>query len=133
MEKNHPGHKKAYYSLVLVFLLVTSLALTLKGKLQAAGMDTTILVAGNLLLFLIFLVSMFLNLRAVNHQSTHVFMRNVYSGMLLKLFGVAIAAFIYIYLEREWVNKAALFTCMFLYFVYTIIELRVVLKMTKTH
>ena len=121
-----------YLAMVLVFVVINLLVFALSGKLGNAGVDTTVLLVGNLVLFLIFLVSLLLHLKTVGNQSTHVFMRNVYSGMLLKLFGGATAAFVYIYLARDGVNKPALFACMFLYFLYTILELRVVLSKTKS-
>jgi hypothetical protein len=45
--------------------------------------------------------------------------RNVYSGMLLKLFACAAGAFVYIITDGN-VNKPALFVCLFLYLLYTI-------------
>ena len=118
--------------MVLVFLVINGLVFALGSTLKNAGVDTAVLLVGNLVLFLIFLVSLLLHLNSAGSQSTHVFMRNVYSGMLLKLFGGATAAFLYIYLARDGVNKPALFACMFLYFLYTILELKVVLSKTKS-
>jgi len=50
---------------------------------------------------------------------------------MIKLFICVIAALIYIFLFRKDVNRAALFTCMGLYLIYTFIEVSVLTKMLK--
>ncbi|KYP13581.1 hypothetical protein, partial [Flavihumibacter sp. CACIAM 22H1] len=127
MEKKRPDSRKAMLPLVLVFIVINTALLLFSTRLAETGLDVTVLMTANCLLFLIFFVSLWLHLRSMANSSTHVFMRNMYSGMLLKLFGGAIAAFIYIYLFRDKVNKPALFGSMAIYVLYTIIELRSVL------
>lgn len=132
MENNRPNARKALIPLVLVFILINSGLLFTRTSLTEMGLDVSVLMTANILLFLIFFISLWLHLRSMANSSTHVFMRNMYSGMLLKLFGGAIAAFVYIYLFREKVNKPALFGSMAIYILYTIIELRSVLKQSKS-
>ncbi|WP_290792222.1 hypothetical protein [Flavihumibacter sp. UBA7668] len=132
MENNRPNARKALIPLVLVFILINSVLLFFRARLSDMGLDVSVLMTANILLFLIFFISLWLHLRSMANSSTHVFMRNMYSGMLLKLFGGAIAAFVYIYLFREKVNKPALFGSMAIYVLYTVIELRSVLKQSKS-
>jgi hypothetical protein len=132
MENNRPNARKALIPLVLVFILINSALLFSRSSLTEMGLDVSVLMTANILLFLIFFISLWLHLRSMANSSTHVFMRNMYSGMLLKLFGGAIAAFVYIYLFRDKVNKPALFGSMAIYVLYTIIELRSVLKQSKS-
>ncbi len=47
---------------------------------------------------------------------------------MVKLFACAGAAFIYILLSEKNLNKPALFASMFLYLVYTFVELSVIMK-----
>lgn len=131
MEKSPVSTRKAILPLLVVFVFVNLLLIALQHRLTTMGLDVTVLLYSNLILFGIFFISLLLHLKSMANTSTHAFMRSVYSGMLLKLFGGAIAAFIYIYLFREKVNKPALFGSMALYMVYTIIELRAVLTQSK--
>ncbi|HEY8397859.1 MAG TPA: hypothetical protein VIK80_07960 [Flavihumibacter sp.] len=132
MEKKTNSSLRHLLPLTLFFVLTSAIFFGMEASLRSMGMDVTVLMVSNLILFLIFLLSLWLHLRSMETASTAAFMRNVYSGMLLKLFGGAIAAFIYIYLFRDKVNKPALFGSMALYVLYTIIELRTVLRKTKT-
>ncbi|KIC94156.1 hypothetical protein OI18_14340 [Flavihumibacter solisilvae] len=118
--------------MLIVFLVVNGLLLVFRQRMDGLGVDTAILLTGNLILFVIFLLSFVMHARSAENSSTPAFLRSVYGGMLLKLFGGATAAFVYIFLFRDKVNKPALFGCMFLYMLYTFIELRVVLKKSKT-
>ena|SRR5688572_20768113 len=132
MEKKTARIRPDLLPLLIVFLVVNGLLLVFRQRMDGLGVDTGILLTGNLILFVIFLISLLMHARSAESSSTQAFLRSVYGGMLLKLFGGAIAAFIYIYLFREKVNKPALFGCMFLYMLYTFLELRVVLKKSKT-
>jgi hypothetical protein len=51
--------------------------------------------------------------------------------MMVKLFACIIAAFIYIATAKDGVNKAALFTLMGLYLVYTFIEVGILTKLLR--
>ena len=64
-------------------------------------------------------------------KTRNCFLRKAYSGILLKLFACAAAAFIYILAAGDNLNKSALFICMGLYLVYTFIEIRVILKQSQ--
>lgn len=132
MEKKRTDSRKALLPLLLFFIAVNGLLIVFQQRLASAGLDTSVMLVANLILFGIFFISLWLHLRSMANSSTHVFMRNMYSGMLLKLFGGALAAFVYMYLNRNNVNKPALFGAMALYVVYTIIELRSVLKQSKS-
>lgn len=132
MENSRPSALRALLPIIIVFLIINGVLLIWNKRLEASGVDTSILQLGNLLLFTIFLLSTVLQHKAMADKSTQLFLRNVYGGMMLKLFGCAMAAFIYIYLARDGVNKPALFGCMFLYMVYSAIELRIVLKKSKS-
>ena len=131
MEKNTARIRPDLLPLLIVFLVVNGILLVFRQRMDGLGVDTGTLLTGNVILFIIFLISFLLHARSFANASTQAFLRSVYGGMLLKLFGGAIAAFIYIYLFRDKVNKPALFGCMFLYMLYTFIELRVVLKKSR--
>lgn len=122
---------KSFAPVTIFFVILTSLLLTFRKTLTAKGFDVDVVLIGNILLFLITLFSFVLGLKGLNDPNPHAFVRTVMGGMMLKLFTCIIAAFIYIYLSDGAVNKAALFSCMGLYLVYTFMEVTQLLKMMK--
>ena len=84
-----------------------------------------------MLLCVVSLASLLLYQRAMAHPTTMGFLRNTYSGLFLKLLVCAIAVILYVFLNREHVNKPGLFTCIFLYFIYTLLEMRSLMQWNK--
>jgi F0F1-type ATP synthase assembly protein I len=92
--------------------------------------DSDILLIGNIVLFLATMVSFILYTRSLKNNQPQAFLRYIYSGMFLKMIICLFAAFIYI-ATTDNVNKPALFGCMFLYFVYTFVEVSILLRLSK--
>jgi hypothetical protein len=69
--------------------------------------------------------------RALEHKNVQTFLRLVYGSFLMKFFVLAFAAIIYIAIYKKDTNIPALFGCFGLYFIYTFIELRTVMKQSK--
>lgn len=123
---------KIYSPLLFLFLSLTALFLILQFTLPgASGVSFPVLHIGNLLLFIVGWVSIGMSSAALHHKSVQVFLRLVYGSFLLKFFILAAGAIIYIFLYRKNINKPALFGCFGLYFIYTFIEVRSVLKQSK--
>ena len=128
MEKN----KRSILFPIIIFFLVTNVFfLTGKSFIERKGFDQSVLIIGNLILFVVTLLSFLLNKKNISAQNPNVFVRGVTLGTMLKLFVFAIAAFIYIYLFRSQLNKPALLTCMALYFIYTLMEVSILTKLLK--
>ncbi len=135
---NRKGHlkkikmfNKSRMPLVIIFLIVGALILVLRNFLEQHGFDWQVLSGGNVIIYLVTVVSMHLLSQGLNAANTQVFLRNTYGGILVKLFACAAAAFIYIFIARKSLNKAALFACMGLYLVYTFAELSIILKQSN--
>lgn len=95
------------------------------------GFDPDVLIIGNLLVVIITLVSYLVLNRGMRSTNPHSFVRAIYGSFILKFFVIAITAFVYIMIAKKNVNKASLITCMFLYLIYTFIEVSVLTKMMK--
>lgn len=119
--------KKGYLPVVFLFVVISAVALVLKDKFLAAGIDPWVLLGGNAVLFIITLISMTMNNAAMQHSNTQGFMRNVYGGFMLKFFLVIIAVVLYVVLAKP-INKPALFICLGLYLFYTFFGTRTVLQ-----
>jgi hypothetical protein len=119
---------KTVIPLVIVFIITAGLIFIFRGFLETRGFDWLVLSGGNLFVYLVTAVSMHMLSRGLNAPETNAFLRNAYGGIMVKLFACAGAAFIYILLSGKNLNKPALFACMFLYLVYTFVELSLIMK-----
>jgi hypothetical protein len=122
---------RTFTSIIFLFLALTAVFFLLWIFNKNSGVDYRVLMGGNLLLFIIGMISLKMNAGAMKHQNTQGFLRLVYGAFLLKFFVLAIAAFIYIAVFKKAINKPGLFGCFGLYFIYTFIEMRSVLKLSK--
>lgn len=122
---------KPFLPIIIFFITLNGFFISGKNMLARWGVDQDVVIWGNLLLFLITLFSFLLGQRGLKNPNPHAFVRSVYSGMMLKLFVCVIAAFIYIAMFRDALNKPALFTCMGLYLVYTFMEVSILMKLLR--
>lgn len=122
---------KAVRPILLTFVILNGLFIALRSTLQRWETDQSVLIMGNLLIFVIILVSFFLLYRAIQSPNPQVFVRAMYGSFLVKFFLLAIAAFVYIQVTKKDVNKQALFACVGLYFLYTFMEISALMKLLK--
>ena len=122
---------KSFLPIVVIFVILNGFFIAGKSMLARWGVDQEVVIIGNLLLFVISIVSFLLGLRGLKNPNPHAFVRSVYTSMMLKLFICIIAAFIYISMYRDNINKPALFTCMGLYLLYTFVEVSILTKLLK--
>ncbi len=130
-EANKTGTLKTFLPILVVFVLVNIIPVVFSGFIAKVQIDQSVLIVGNLVLFAVTIVSFLLYRNAMIAGNTHGFIKNVYGGLFLKFFVCIIAAFIYIYNVREAVNKAGVFCLMFLYLVYTFLEISILMKNSK--
>src|SRR5258708_11875495 len=116
---------------IILFIVLNSLFISGRNFLERIGADQSVLIAGNLVLFAATLLSFFFARRGLKSENQQAFVRSVYVSIMVKLFICIIAALIYIFLFRKDLNKPALFTCMGLYLVYTLLEVSILTKLLK--
>ena len=119
---------KSVTPLVVVFLVVALVILFTRTYLQQYNINWQVLSGANLFLYLVTMASLHLLTGGMKAANTQLFLRKAYSGILLKLFGCAGAAFVYILVAGKNLNKNALLISMGLYLLYSFIENRIVLK-----
>jgi len=117
--------------MLLVFILLNVFLITARQLIVKKGADQEVLVVGNLLLFVVSVVTFLITYRSLQSSNPNSFVRAMYGGFIIKFFAVAIAAFIYIMSTNKNVNKPALIACMLLYVVYTFIEVKTLLGLLK--
>lgn len=124
------SRQKPWVPIVLVYIISNGLIFFSKRWAPNAKIDTDVLMIGNTVLLIATLVSFVLYTRSLKHNQPQAFLRYIYSGMFIKMLICLFAAFIYIASVSN-VNKPALFGCMFLYFVYTFMEVSILLRLSK--
>jgi hypothetical protein len=122
---------KTIWPLVILFLAIALVVLIFRNFLQSNGIDWQVVSGGNLIIYIITIVSLHLLTKGLTASNTPKFLGNAFGGILFKLMACAIAAFIYIFIARKDINKAGLFICMGLYLVYSFVEMKIIMKQTK--
>lgn len=116
--------RKAFIPVIALFTILTAFFIIGKNLLTRWEADQNILLIGNVILFLVTLLSFTTASKGIDAKNPHAFVRSVYGSIMIKLFLFIIAAFIYIAIYKKDLNKPALFTLMGLYLVYTFVEVR---------
>jgi len=116
---------------LLLFIILTALFVSAKSLLTRRNVDQDVLIVGNLLLMIVTLLSYLMLYRGMQSANPHAFVRAMYLSFIVKFFIIVLAAALYILIAQSKVNKPALIICLFLYLVYTFIEVSVLTKLMK--
>jgi hypothetical protein len=116
---------------LILFIILTALFISAKSFFGRYNIDQDVLIAGNMLLAIVTVLSYLMLLRGIRSTNPHSFVRAMYLSFIVKFFIIVAAAGIYVVIAGSEVNKAALIICMFLYLVYTFIEVSVLTKLMK--
>lgn len=117
--------------IILLFAIVNGFLLSGRSMLEKWSVDRDVLIIGNLLLFVVALLSFWLGQRGLHSNNVQSFIRSIYSSFIAKFFILIVAAFVYIMITKKNVNKPALIACMCLYLIYTFLEVSILMKMAK--
>lgn len=118
-------------AVILVFVLLNGFFVVGNSLLLSWHADQAVLIGGNLILFIVTVVSYLLTSRSFSSPNPNAFVRAMYGSFMIKLFVCAIAAFAYIMSAKKEVNKPALFICLGLYAIYTTMEVAALMKLLK--
>lgn len=122
---------KPFRPVFILFVILSAFFVVSKNLLDKWGVDRDVLIIGNLLLIIVTLVSYLVLCKGLNASNPNSFVRAMYGSFILKFFVIALSAFIYILVAKKDVNKPALIACMFLYLLYTFLEVSVLTKLLK--
>jgi hypothetical protein len=123
--------KKTTYVFVLLFLMIQGVLTLSRTWLLSHEVNVTILSGANFLLFLVTIFSASLTANSFTNPNLQASVRAVMLSFMIKFFVLALAAFIYIYIQRKAVNLPALYGAAFLYVLYTGVEVRLLLRALK--
>lgn len=122
---------KAFLPITLIFLITSSFFVTGRSLLTKWGVDTDVLIIGNILLILLTAFSFYQHTKALRNKNIHAFLRMIKGSMLIKMGVCGVAALIYILASGKKVNSGGVLGFMFLYFLYTLTEAAIVMKLSK--
>ena len=119
--------------LPILWVFVVSCVLIVLGRSALADwkVDFRVLLGGNVLLFGVTTFSFYLYSKALRNNNPHAFVRMMYGSLIIKLFACLIATFIYASLVGRLVNRNGIFGCFGFYILYTWLEVRVLMQMSK--
>jgi len=124
-------NRKAFFPIVLLFIILNGLILTFKTFLENHGFDREFLIWANLFLFFISIGGFLLQRKGLQSPNPQAFVRGMYASMMFKMFICMIVVLIYVFLFRSKINKPGLFTAMGLYIVYTVVEVTALMKVAR--
>ena len=85
---------------------------------------------GNAVLFIATAFSFYLYSKALRNNNTQVFLRMMYSSLLVKMVSVLVAMLLYLFVSKD-VNKSGIMASLALYVVYTYVEVKVLMRLSK--
>jgi hypothetical protein len=123
--------RKALRPTYMLFIFINIVGLLLYKQLKGAGVDTDVLLTGNIFVFTLTIVSFYMLNRGLNAKTTFNFMSAVYGSFIMKLVVGAAAVVVYVLYAGEQKNLPGVFACMFLYLFYTFFEIKGLLELLK--
>ncbi|MBP7346831.1 MAG: hypothetical protein RL135_102 [Bacteroidota bacterium] len=124
--------QQLYIPLIVLFGLVNTICFLLKDALKLKGIDPMMVVGANTLLFLICTFSIRSQIKSANNTNPHAMVRGVMGSVVLKLFVLGTAAFIYLYNVGEAQSVNGIFVSMGLYIIYTWLEVKMAMQIKPT-
>jgi hypothetical protein len=128
MEKNI---FRAFLPILIIFIITTIVLIAVPSLDFLWGMKKNVMLTGNTILFVATGISFILYRKSLQQKNVQLSFRMIYGGMFLKLMICLFTAMIYIMIAKKEVSKGAIFGCMFLYFVYTFVEVSVISKISR--
>jgi len=120
-----------FNGLFILFGIVCLLAFGLNTELSRWKIDYRVVAGANALLLFLSIISLTLHAKAISNANPNVFVRSVMLANILKLLGIAAAALIYISMAGKATSTNAVFVCLFLYVIYTWLEKRATIRLSK--
>ena len=120
-----------YLPLFIVFGLVSILVIIFKDFLAEKDVNSNLILGTNFIFFMLSIAGLFIQRRGAGSENLNVFLRGIYTSLLMKMFLIVGALLIYITIMGGEVNRPAIFICMALYFIFTAVEIKQIMKIVR--
>lgn len=117
--------------LILLFVIIEAGILVFSQSLIQKNISPNVLSGGNIILFLLTVITCLWQKKALNNSNPNVFIRSVMSGILLKMVVAVMIILIYVNMSGEDFNRRGIFSVMILYFLYLSVEVITISKLNK--
>ncbi len=117
--------------LILLFVIIEAGILVFSQSLIQKNISPNVLSGGNIILFLLTVITCLWQKKALNNSNPNVFIRSVMSGILLKMVVAVMIILIYVNMSGEDFNGRGIFSVMILYFLYLSVEVITISKLNK--
>jgi len=124
--------QQLYIPLIVLFGLVNAICFLFSDSLKQKQIDPIMVAGANTLLFVICSISSRSQIKQINNSNPHAMVRSVMGSVVLKLFVLGTAAFIYLYNVGEAQSVNGIFLSMGLYILYTWLEVKMAMKLKPT-
>ncbi len=116
---------------IALFVLITVVFAVLRPFWTSLGVRYEVVIGSNVLLFLLSALTSRMHLAAIKNPNPNVFSNSIMGGTMIKMFVLGAAVVIYLLLAGKSRNVAGIFIGMFLYVLYTVIDVRNALQLNK--
>ena len=122
-------YSKLTYPIGLLFILVNAGIEFGQKQLIAYKFVPSVIAYANLLLFVVTLLGLFALINASKNPNPNVLVRTVMIAMGLRLLGIAVAVLMYMKLAGAAISPRSVYAAFALYPLYTLLEIRLFLKL----
>jgi len=123
-----PSFARKVLPLFFVFVVVNSFVLYFQQELNDKKIDALVVFTANCLLFVLSALSLAMHIQSMNKKSPNTSVRGIMAVTLIKLMVLGGAAMMYLVIAGSNRSLYAVFVGMFLYLVYTFLEVWIASK-----
>lgn len=117
--------------IILLFVIIEASILVFTNQIEAKGIAPNVLTSGNLILFILTMVTALIQKKALTNVNPNVFIRSIMTGMLIKMLLGGLIIILYATFSGDNFNKAAIFGVMIMYLFYLATEVTIVMNLNK--
>lgn len=116
-----------------VFIIIGVILIFAKEffKRNHINIDVEVLQGANAILYILSLITLNLQIKAMKNTNPNVFIRSVMGSMIIKMFIVVAIVFAYTILSGDHFNKRGIFISLFFYLIYLAVEVYSLMKLNK--
>ena len=122
---------KKIMPLFIVFILANAVIMLWQKKIAMLNVNADVVIGANCIMFLVCAISIAFHHKAMQNKNPQALVRSIMAASLVKLMVVSFSLLIYLFIAGTKRNVYGVFCGMFLYIIYTIIEVRIASKMKR--